>query len=539
VLNWTVRRRIIVGFSAVLLIMVGLSVFTLYYLAGIQAQSAHIANNALPSVYLVSQVDFIARDNYLLIYKHAVTGDPEQKKHYEAELRSNAVKTDEIMKQYERVISSDQERDLFVAIVTARASYVKPRDTVLVATKNVSELEGRSMVEQQLDPLFNLYMAAIQAAIEFNKQSAGEKGAAIQSEVASAQTGIVVALVIGFALALISGLLLVRAVTTPLSQVVAALGVMRTGDFSKRLALTQRDEFGTLADGLNLTSDALTSLIGQVQRSGIQVNTSATEIAATAKQQQATAHEIAATTSQIGATSREISATSKELVRAIREVTEVAETTATLAGNGQVGLARMDTTMRQIMEASGSINVRLAVLNEKAGSINSVVTTIARVADQTNMLSLNAAIEAEKAGEYGRGFAVVATEIRRLADQTAVSTGDIEQIVKEMQSAVSAGVMGMDKFSEEVRRGVEVVGQVGGQLTQIIEQVQTLTPSFENVSDGMQSQSAGAEQISEALAQLNEAAQETVQALQQSNLAIDQLNDATRGLQGGVSRFTL
>ena len=99
------------------------------------------------------------------------------------------------------------------------------------------------------------------------------------------------------------------------------------------------------------------------------------------------------------------------------------------------------------------MNAKLAVLNEKASNINQVVTTITKVADQTNLLSLNAAIEAEKAGEHGRGFAVVATEIRRLADQTAIASYDIEQLVKEMQSAVSAGVMGMDKFSEEVRRG--------------------------------------------------------------------------------------
>ena len=132
--------------------------------------------------------------------------------------------------------------------------------------------------------------------------------------------------------------------------------------------------------------------------------------------------------------------------------------------------------MRQVTEASGVISAKLAVLNEKAGNINQVVTTITKVADQTNLLSLNAAIEAEKAGEYGRGFAVVATEIRRLADQTAVATCDIEQMVKEMQTAVSAGVMGMDKFSEEVRRGAQDVQQIGTQLGSIIQQVQALTP---------------------------------------------------------------
>src|SRR6185295_1070055 len=154
------------------------------------------------------------------------------------------------------------------------------------------------------------------------------------------------------------------------------------------------------------------------------------------------------------------------------EVFTAAEDSAALAGQGQAGLTRMESTMRQVMEASSSINTKLAVLNEKAANINQVVTTITKVADQTNLLSLNAAIEAEKAGEYGRGFAVVATEIRRLADQTAVATCDIEQMVKEMQAAVSAGVMGMDKFSEEVRRGAQDVQQVGTQLGSIIQQVQ-------------------------------------------------------------------
>ncbi|GAB5562368.1 MAG: hypothetical protein SynsKO_40150 [Synoicihabitans sp.] len=289
---------------------------------------------------------------------------------------------------------------------------------------------------------------------------------------------------------------------------------------------------------IRLVND-LVVLVGAVQQSGLEVNTSITEIASTAKEQQATASEVAATTTEIGATSREISATSKELVKTMGEAATIADESARLAGSGQAGLNRMEDTMHQIMEAAGAINTKLGVLNEKAGNINQVVTTITKVADQTNLLSLNAAIEAEKAGEYGRGFAVVATEIRRLADQTAVATYDIEQMVKEMLSAVSAGVMGMDKFSEEVRRGVDEVRDVSGQLAQIIEHVQTMTPSFESVNEGMQAQSTGAEQISDALGQLSEAAQQTVESLQQSGAAIDQLNETASRLKSGVERIKL
>ncbi|MES1262696.1 MAG: methyl-accepting chemotaxis protein, partial [Acidobacteriota bacterium] len=186
-----------------------------------------------------------------------------------------------------------------------------------------------------------------------------------------------------------------------------------------------------------------------------------------------------------------------------------------------------------------AINSRLGTLSEKATNIGMVVTTITKVADQTNLLSLNAAIEAEKAGDYGRGFGVVATEIRRLADQTAVATTDIEQIVKEMQSAVAAGVMGMDRFSEEVRQSVQVVQQVSDELSQIIQHVQALAPNFVTVSEGMQSQSLGALQISDALSQMSDVARQTVESQRQSNSAIENLHSAARGLQDGVARFAL
>jgi methyl-accepting chemotaxis protein WspA len=333
---------------------------------------------------------------------------------------------------------------------------------------------------------------------------------------------------------------LARAFERMVSALKEKVGVaerIASGDLS--VAVTPQSERDAMGNALANMVGRLSILMSEVQRSGVRVNTSVNDIAASAKEQQATASEIAATTVEIGATSKEISATSKALVKTMTEVSTGAEQTAALAGDGQAGLTRMEGTMRHVMDAAGSINAKLAVLNEKAGNINQVVTTITKVADQTNLLSLNAAIEAEKAGEYGRGFAVVATEIRRLADQTAVATYDIEQMVKEIQSAVSAGVMGMDKFSEEVRRGMQEVQQVGGQLSEIIQQVQALAPRCEAVNEGMRAQATGAEQITQALVQLSEAAQQTVESLRQSGQAIDGLTQAATGMRNGVSRFKL
>lgn len=328
-------------------------------------------------------------------------------------------------------------------------------------------------------------------------------------------------------------------IAEPLNRLVGTLDKMRQGDFTVRVSMPQQDEFGTISRGLNGLADELCELVGQVQQSGIQVNTTASQIAFSAKEQQSTAAQIASTSGEIESKSKQISATSQQLVLTMNEVNEVAEAAARIAGSGQHAIARMEATMKQIIEASGSVTSKLAVLSEKTANINSVVTTITKVADQTNLLSLNAAIEAEKAGEYGLGFAVVAMEIRRLADQTAVATFDIEKMVKEMQSAVAAGVMGMDKFSEEARRGVDDVRHVGGQLAQVIKDVQALTPRFQTVSLGVQAQASSAQHISETLTRLTEAAKQTAESLRQSTLAIEQLNGAARSIHASVARFRL
>lgn len=309
------------------------------------------------------------------------------------------------------------------------------------------------------------------------------------------------------------------------------------GDLTGSVNIEGDDAIGKLARGVQLMVANLNSLVSQVQRSGIQVTSSATEIAATAKQQEATIAEQAATTNEIAATATQISATTKELVNTIDEVAGAADRARQSAADGYGNLETMETTMQNIVDAAGSIAQKFEVLNAKALNINSVVTTITKVADQTNLLSLNAAIEAEKAGEYGLGFSVVATEIRRLADQTAVATLDIEQMVKEMQSAVSSGVLSMEKFSDQVRRSVEDVNQVAQQLAGIIEEAQNFAPRFENVQQGMHFQSQGANQIKQAMVQLSESAQQAVVSIKQSNSAIDALNDAAHTLQEGVSKF--
>jgi methyl-accepting chemotaxis protein WspA len=532
--DWTLRQRITASFLAVLAIMLAMAVADFYRLTRVQNETEAITHSVVPSLYLSSTMRGVWNEGYLLTEEFLDLPPAGRAAQLES-IRAIDRQLDDAIKKFDAVLTGASQRAAFEGFQKSRTAYIALRDRVL--QENLIT-EGRQVeMRQQIRPTFLLVRGQVETLIAANKAEVDASMVRILGVVDGAKYAIAIAVLLASLAAIACGMLLMRALLQPMRSIVDTIGTIGNGDLTGRMRLARRDEFDVVETGFNSMAESLTALVSQAQRSAIQVATSVTEIAATSRQQQATAAEIAATTTEIGATSREISATSRDLVRTMNEVSNAAEQTATLAGGGQVGLARMEDTMRNVVDAAGSVNAKLAVLNEKAGHITHVVTTINKVADQTNLLSLNAAIEAEKAGEYGRGFVVVASEIRRLADQTAIATYDIEQIVREIQSSVSAGVMGMDKFSEEVRRGMHEMQAVGEQLSQIIQHVQTLAPRVAMVNEGMHAQATGGDQITQALTQLSDATQQTVESLRQSSLAIDGLSTVAADLRQGVSRF--
>ena len=350
--------------------------------------------------------------------------------------------------------------------------------------------------------------------------------------------------VVGLSLATILGvtaaaLAVARSISTPIRTAVAVANQVAGGDLRADVGDTADDETGALLGAIQKMTNDLRGLIGRIQHSSVALISTATAIQATASEQQQVITDYGASTSQAVAAVKEISVTSQELLRTMTEVNDMASHTGKMATAGRVGLGGMDGTMRQLAESTSSFGSKLAVISERAANINLAVTTITKVADQTNLLSINAAIEAEKAGEYGLGFLVVAREIRRLADQTAVASLDIERMVKEMQYSVSAGVMEMDKFAEQVRTGVREIGDVSAKLGEIIEAVQGISGRFGQVTEGMRAQSQGAEQIREAMIRLAEGATRTASSLNDFNGATVHLREAVGDLKEEVSRFTI
>lgn len=404
---------------------------------------------------------------------------------------------------------------------------LKKKDIEKVDTLFAERLEP---FQQEFGEMINMLIIGRIAAVESEYRGA-------EKRYAMSQTAFILTIIIGVCVGFIVGFLLMKSINDPLKRITKAINIMKQGDLTHKLQYDSKNEFGELIDGFNQMADYLEDLISQIQHAGIQVTSSITEIAASTRQQEATATEHAATASEIAASTNQIAATSANLMTTMKRVNSLTGNAAAAAEDGHAGLINIDRTMVKMEEATGDIVGKLSILSEKAGDIAGVVKTINKLADQTNLLSLNAAIEAEKAGEYGTGFSVVATEIRRLADQTAVATYDIEQMVQGVQSAVSSAVMGIDKFAKDVRVSVEDIREGGERIEGVIEQVQVLKPQVKVISEGIEAQSLGARQISEATSQLNNAAQQSAESIGQMGQTIERLQQAAQGLQEAISRF--
>ena len=303
---------------------------------------------------------------------------------------------------------------------------------------------------------------------------------------------------------------------------------------------SESDKFGNafqkMVNAMTFEMITMQDILDNMEFSSMQVTTASAELAETARQQESSISEQAVASSDIVATMSEISATAKELSRTMDEVSYSALQASGLATQGQGLIGKMQDSMDKTISASTSIGHKLENLSNKASKISSVVTTISKVAEQTDLLSLNAAIEAEKAGEFGKGFGVVAFEIRRLSDQTAMATLDIEHTINEVQRAVAEGVKSIREFTGEVLESADAANVVVQSLGEIIGEVKSMNSLFDSVNSSMKCQADAAEQIVDSVCLLSDATRQTQTNIKSFNDVAASLHETTSRLSAAVTR---
>ena len=337
----------------------------------------------------------------------------------------------------------------------------------------------------------------------------------------------------------LAALIVASTLGRPIRSVSQSLARAAAGDLRDAPQPSGRGELRQLLESLARMMRDLGGMLGGVRRTSRDIAITASEVRETAGRQHTVVQDLGSSAAEIAAAVEEMSATGTQLATTADGVGSLAEATATRAERGRRGLDRMRESIGGLDRTSEGVCGHLAEIRERADGVGAVVVTITRVANRTNLLSINAAIEAEKAGAHGRGFGVVATEINRLADQTAAAALEVEAIVDGMQQSVSAGAEAMDGLAGVVRSSVETASEVAADLAAILAAIADLRDRFTELRDGVDAQSQGALQVRDAMRQLRDSSRlagEVVERLQSSAVRLD---EASRGLEGAVDRFQL
>jgi methyl-accepting chemotaxis protein WspA len=298
-----------------------------------------------------------------------------------------------------------------------------------------------------------------------------------------------------------------------------------------------RDEIGQLSVSFATMTERLNHLIGDLQETGGMINTSSGDIGRAAGRIEADMSRQEEAAREVTDFSERISENSRRLAHNMRSAGGAVEETAGLADEGRRRISRMYDGLNDVLNASTALNRRLGAVGAKTANINRIVTTITKVADQINLLSLNAAIESEKAGEQGRGFAVVAREIRRLADQASIAVWDIEDTLKKTSDAIEAGMTETDRFTGQVKEGVREINEIGRQLEAIIERVQNLPAQIQGLNRDVEDQAGQAQRAGAALVELTDLTQDITARMRGFMEVAGRLREVARNLDDQISEF--
>lgn len=533
--NVKIRTRLLFGFGVVLILLIGVSVFSIYQMTILANYTTQMYNHSMTTGNAIREADINIIKMGRMMKDVALAENAEQ---LELAVENVNALEKEVFVQLENVRKSTLRDPKILEQLRQNFANWKPIRDEVVALSRLKEREKAGAITKTRG---SKYIAALEEEIKSftdfsTTQAANYKAEAKKNEIRSYWiVGVTVFLAV--LISLLIAYLITISITRPINIAMSIAEKMSKGEISPDMTDYSQDEMGQMLRSLKDMAATLREQMRELTQGISVLSTSAAEISSTTAQFATTTQEVATSVNEVVVSMKEVKQTTELSNEKSKEMSERAKNVVQISRNGESAVQQTIAAINTIQEQMMSIADSVVGLSDKSQSIGEIIAAVDDVADQSRLLAVNASIEAVKAGEQGKGFSVVAEEIKNLSLQSKQSTSQVRTILTDIQKATSAAVMATEKGSKAVEGGVNQAGQTGSAIRTLGENVTQTSQSAVQIEASSRQQVAGIDQVFSAMESINNAISQNAAGARQLEQSAVNLNELGKKLKAIVEKY--
>jgi methyl-accepting chemotaxis protein len=537
--NLKVGTKLLCAFGAILLLMTFLGVFAIYQVGRVNDGAVQLGTNWMPSTNRVAELDSHLNSFRRAELQHILSTTPEEMDRYEKRMAKVREEMATVEAAYRKLISSPEEQKMYEQYARSLASYFSENPKIVDLSRQNRNQEARDLLRGDSAKALAEAEEDLNRLIELNVKGGQDEFRKSELLYSSTKIVMVATLVVSIAFGMFLAFVISRMITVPLVAGVDLTNRIASGDLTVDVRSGSRDEVGQLMDAIRHMVENLRTMIARTVEIAGSIASASTQLHATSEQIATGAEEVANQTNTVATASEEMSHTSTDIARNCSMAAEASRQTTESAHDGARVVNDTIEGMNIIAERVQQSSRTVEALGARSDQIGQIVGTIEDIADQTNLLALNAAIEAARAGEQGRGFAVVADEVRALAERTTKATREIGEMIKSIQNETREAVRAMGEGVREVEKGTESSRKSGQALEDILGRINEVAMQINQIATAAEEQTATTSEVSMNIQQITEVVHQSARGAEETANAASQLARQANDLQSLVRSFRL
>jgi len=538
-MKWTIANRLGIAFAVLLLVAAASSIFSIFRFGSFTSEVVAKLGEHSSKERLATEWASLAVLNSVRTTAILKSSDGSVKESLANDVVETSKRVSEIQAKMQKAESSAETKALLAEIGTRREAYSCYRKEALQAKTDKADPDLDRKVNELVLPAMNGYVASLKDLAAFHKKKLDRLGPDLKTEALRTRIVLVILLTVSIVGSLVAGWLLIRRITGSLTLAVAAADRVASGDLTVQVSGISQDEVGQICRSINNIVEHFREVIFMVRLNSQQVAAASLALSCAAEEMASGAARVADQAGTVATASEELAATSNEIALNCNAAATGSRQANAAAVEGAGVVKETVQGMNQIAENVRESAATIGNLGSTSEQIGAIISTINDIADQTNLLALNAAIEAARAGEQGRGFAVVADEVRALAERTSSATREIGAIIKSVQQETNSAMKVMEAGVARVETGTVGAARSGSALEEILQQISAVTLQVNQIATAAEEQTATTDEISSNIRSINDTVQGTARSAQESASSAQQLSVLAEEQQRLVGQFTL